>query len=231
MNALKAFVVVLYMFFFSFSASATLMVTVSVVPENRVGLIDSGYVWAGYIELNIDGARGWAVTDFFSMTLYDPTWYNDPTPREMILYTRSDILAGAPVGLSQTPWQYDIATQFFIYGLAGVATQDNLWSAGFNEMVWKTAWSNTPWYYADKVYDQQTGVKLVDIYNSLLPSFSSSYNFDGIAGVLVDPQNPGREFLVQVAAIPVPSAVWLFGSVLLGLVGIARRRFTKSSLQ
>src|SRR3989344_2863882 len=219
---LKKIIVVIYLLLFSVVTSAATVVTVSVVPNSGVGLIDSGYVWAGYVELDMNGVRGWAAPDFFTISLYNPTWYSDPTPREMILYTRSDILAGAPVGLSQTPWQYDIAAQFFIYGLAGVATQDNLWGAGFNEMIWKTTWPNTPWHYASQAYNPPT--TLVDVYNSLLPSFSSSYNFDGIAGVLVDPQNPEREFLVQVVATPIPPAVWLFGSGLLGLVGIAQRK-------
>ena len=34
----------------------------------------------------------------------------------------------------------------------------------------------------------------------------------------------GRTLAIDVAPIPVPAAVWLFGSGLLGLVGVARRR-------
>jgi hypothetical protein len=34
----------------------------------------------------------------------------------------------------------------------------------------------------------------------------------------------GLELIVDVAPVPVPAAVWLFGSGLLGLVGVARRR-------
>jgi len=40
-------------------------------------------------------------------------------------------------------------------------------------------------------------------------------NFTGLGGV---------EIVVDLAPIPVPAAVWLFGSGLLGLVGVARRR-------
>lgn len=35
---------------------------------------------------------------------------------------------------------------------------------------------------------------------------------------------PELKLVVDIAAVPVPAAVWLFGSGLLGLVGIARRR-------
>ena len=50
-------------------------------------------------------------------------------------------------------------------------------------------------------------------------AFSSfNANFD-ITSVTVDSFVP-----TPVAAVPVPAAVWLFGSGLLGLVGIARRK-------
>lgn len=38
--------------------------------------------------------------------------------------------------------------------------------------------------------------------------------------------NYGGSFLVRVSAVPIPGAVWLFGSGLLGLIGMARRRKT-----
>lgn len=38
------------------------------------------------------------------------------------------------------------------------------------------------------------------------------------------PKDMGGSYLVKVSAVPVPAAVWLFGSGLLGLVGIARRK-------
>ena len=50
---------------------------------------------------------------------------------------------------------------------------------------------------------------------------------DGIRGCgMIDGAFPGfnANFDFQVAAIPVPAAVWLFGSGLLGLVGVARRK-------
>lgn len=43
-----------------------------------------------------------------------------------------------------------------------------------------------------------------------------------------DPPNPDRIFLannsIALATVPVPTAIWLFGSGLLGLIGIARRK-------
>ena len=45
-----------------------------------------------------------------------------------------------------------------------------------------------------------------------------------LPGVSRDPSKTGNDFGSFLVAVPVPSAVWLFGSGLLGLVGIARRR-------
>ena len=50
---------------------------------------------------------------------------------------------------------------------------------------------------------------------------------NGIRGLeMIDGAFPGFEanFDFKVAAVPVPAAVWLFGSGLLGLVGVARRK-------
>jgi hypothetical protein len=44
-------------------------------------------------------------------------------------------------------------------------------------------------------------------------SFSYTQTFE-----IFDPSNP------PVSSVPVPAAVWLFGSGLLGLVGVARRK-------
>ncbi|WP_206609513.1 VPLPA-CTERM sorting domain-containing protein [Thiohalobacter thiocyanaticus] len=52
-------------------------------------------------------------------------------------------------------------------------------------------------------------------------------NPDGIRGYgMIDGAFPNfnANFDFEVAAVPVPAAVWLFGSGLLGLVGVARRR-------
>jgi hypothetical protein len=47
-------------------------------------------------------------------------------------------------------------------------------------------------------------------------------NFDGVAADGSD--RSGSTLAVDLAPIPVPAAVWLFGSGLIGLVGVARRR-------
>jgi len=48
------------------------------------------------------------------------------------------------------------------------------------------------------------------------------------ASVALDPQPIYGTATITVSAVPVPAAVWLFGSGLIGLVGIARRRTPRS---
>jgi len=45
-----------------------------------------------------------------------------------------------------------------------------------------------------------------------------------VDGVFTDPNFTLTMTATPVSAVPVPAAVWLFGSGLLGMVGIARRR-------
>jgi len=59
-------------------------------------------------------------------------------------------------------------------------------------------------------------------------TISSSQGTDLLAGLwyinIHTDFSPGGEIRGQVQIVPVPTAVWLFGSGLLGLVGIARRK-------
>lgn len=71
--------------------------------------------------------------------------------------------------------------------------------------------------------------EMIDMFASLGPFGSEATGFivDPRGGYLVNIQHPGSGndalwSITQVSAVPVPAAVWLFGSGLLGLVGIAR---------
>ena len=57
-----------------------------------------------------------------------------------------------------------------------------------------------------------TGVGIPGMENGPFPGFNAQFNLT--AAGLVTPPNP----------VPVPAAVWLFGSGLMGLVGVARRK-------
>ena len=54
---------------------------------------------------------------------------------------------------------------------------------------------------------------------------STDVDGDGIPGIgMIDGPFPGFSANFDFTAVPVPAAVWLFGSGLVGLVGVARRR-------
>ena len=96
-------------------------------------------------------------------------------------------------------------------------------------------------------YDPTQGDLLVDIHRitgsqqsmslnyvygeNTLNEFSRLYSFDDLGTGYVGNNygnvttfTTGEGFAGQVSAVPVPAAAWLFGSGLLGLVGIARRK-------
>lgn len=72
---------------------------------------------------------------------------------------------------------------------------------------------------------------LMDINGSLVMSlwganwnYGDGSNFDGGAALPYLGSTLGMDLRVELTAIPVPAAVWLFGSGLIGLAGLARRK-------
>jgi len=66
-----------------------------------------------------------------------------------------------------------------------------------------------------------TGLLVAPVYSAFDPDALGEYNF----GISVSQAGWGVENVrMDVQVVPVPAAVWLFGSGLLGLVGIARRK-------
>ena len=69
------------------------------------------------------------------------------------------------------------------------------------------------------------GVNWTDTFNFVLaPSATLLFDWSWGDAYAVGDTKPNIDFAVYATAVPVPAAVWLFGSGLLGLVGIARRR-------
>jgi len=52
----------------------------------------------------------------------------------------------------------------------------------------------------------------------------SGGGFDSTAATFDFTSNPGSTYSLTIAAVPVPAAVWLFGSGLIGLIAVARRQ-------
>ena len=201
-------------------------VTVSVVPGKSVGLGDSFY-WAGVVLLSIDGVEYPAMaTDWNIVLTENPseitgTW-------ETTLWTQSDVDSGVAL-VGGTAEAYHLVAPLFLRAMLGYYTDDPLWTAGHNEMVWETIKSASTWDYGDRVYDPQTGITMHDVYtynyiaNGLL---DPNYDYSGFMQVLQANGTQPNEFLVYTGGpiVPVPPAVWLFGSGLIGLVAVARQR-------
>ena len=79
-------------------------------------------------------------------------------------------------------------------------------------------------------WNTATNIDVINVWNfcSGCGAYTSTdINGNGLKGIpMIDGAFPGfsANFEFKVAAVPVPAAVWLFGSGLLGLVGVARRK-------
>jgi len=213
------------MFFFASTANA---VTVRIVEGGTVGLTDAGY-FAGIVTLDIDGVQYPAITT--DIIIYDDTsawrWYTDYTTAwEFNIYTYNNILTGANVLYS--PEEYSMASWFLLDGMLGYVTSDALWAASYNEMVWNILNRTDIWNYADREYPNTgSGVTLHDVYNTdVANGLDSTYDYSNFMFV-IDSGGLTPNVLVfgtPPPAVPIPPAIWLFGSGLIGLVGVARRR-------
>lgn len=92
--------------------------------------------------------------------------------------------------------------------------------------------AGTKWMYHSNFFTNYTflmradGSRYVDaidmsIYNDFSGVPASAYNEEG---QLVNLDGVVIQDLSAVSAVPVPAAIWLFGSGLIGLVGVARRK-------
>lgn len=77
---------------------------------------------------------------------------------------------------------------------------------------------------AQTVYDPESGITLMDVYNSTLPTLDPNYDYSSFMKVLSVGLPAGVSPMLVFAPVPVPPAVWLLGSGLIGLVMIARKR-------
>lgn len=201
--------------------------------------------WAGIVELEIDGKRHLAMPSY--------PWSVGSTPADYLgvswdsnLYTRDDILAGGTNTLGESldgiivngvtidaTEIYPRASQIFFYGLLGYNPPDPLWAASFSEMISQTTvfvplqgYEDERYFYnANITYDTETGLTLRDVYDlTIIPELIPNYDYSDFMRVLEYVDGAPSEFLVFTSTVPVPSAVWLFGSGLIGFVAIARKR-------
>ena len=76
-----------------------------------------------------------------------------------------------------------------------------------------------------------SGYQLINSFGILLGNYVAAVSIDGNtitgdwdSGVVPGSGIPGDFMAVRNSAVPIPAAAWLFGSGLLGLIGIARRK-------
>ena len=126
-----------------------------------------------------------------------------------------------------------MAAPFFLDGLLGYNPADPLWTASFNEMVWEiidpgAASDGSLWWaeYANRVYDEASGLTLSDVFDSAVAAgLDPNYDYSEFMFILDSDQAPNMlVFGSAISSVPVPAAVWLFGSGLIGLVGVAARK-------
>jgi len=130
------------------------------------------------------------------------------------------------------PWFFSSNTgsDFVTVGVTGSTT------AGLAMSGWRVAWSGSVFDMSGGAWNPVGGTGATGTFASGIGRFTwdgiygDAYILDyhatvpsgGFAGVQYELHLQGN--VTQTAVIPVPAAAWLFGSGLMGLVGIARRR-------
>lgn len=187
-------------------ANAAVAATAASVELTGIGdsqVRDGAY--AGFYELKVDGLDILAMCDdrLTEVSIGD-TWMANS-------FTFADIQAGAPVKFASSGVEKYSQVGYLFNILKDSSASDQ---ADFNLAIWEimTPGSTT------------LNSTALAYYNDATSGAYDNFNFGGIMGVLTpDPVNASQEYLFKISAVPIPAAVWLFGSGLLGLVGVARR--------
>ena len=97
-----------------------------------------------------------------------------------------------------------------LWYIGDVAPSDSILLSGGNSFVLGMTWDGGTTYYAES--------------NAVLVAAPDDYRIAFEGQLVTGAPVTGRTLAIDVQPVPVPAAVWLFGSGLLGLVGVARRR-------
>ncbi len=224
MNAIKKTLIALVILFSAYAETAN-AVTVQIVEGGTVGLTDAGY-FSGVVTVDIDGVRYSAMmVDWFSSITDFSGWETDYTPWEGVLYTQDEI---TDTNVLYSPERYSMISGVLPNCMLGINPADPLWTASCGEMLWNAATDSILWEYANREYPEAgSGITLHDVYLTEIAPFLDPNAVYDFMWVLQTPIPSMKEFVVfreEISSVPVPAAVWLFGSGLLGLMMIARKK-------
>ncbi len=125
-------------------------------------------------------------------------------------FTYADIQAGAPVKFASLGIEKYSQVGYLFSLLGGVSFSNQ---ADINLAVWEIMSPGST---------SLTSVATV-FYNTAISGSYDNFDFSGVMNVLTpDPLDASQEYLVS--AVPIPTAIWLFGTGLIGIVGVSRRR-------
>ncbi len=225
MNAIKNSFIALMILFSALSAEEANAVTVRVVEGGTVGMTDAGY-FSGIATFDIDGVKYQGMmTDIDYNFFTKPGWQTDYTfTWETNLYTYNNIVGGASA--LYTPEGYSKASWFLLNGMLGYDTADPLWAASFNEMAWDILSGVGVWDYSNRNYPDSTSTStLHDVYDmAVATEIDPTANYSDFGFVLWDGPDQGPNIFVFKSVVPLPPAIWLFGTGLIGLATIARKK-------
>ncbi|MEJ2688165.1 MAG: VPLPA-CTERM sorting domain-containing protein [Gammaproteobacteria bacterium] len=165
-------------------------------------------VYAGLYNISIDGKVTPAMCDDWNTEVPNHSWTATG-------YTYAEIINGAPVKFAGTAGLTGYKEAGWLFSQLPTVSQSD--QADINLAVWKIMSNPTIQMNSTATtwYDRALG--------------HSDFNFSHSMMVWTpNPRCASQEFLTPLttppSAVPLPAAVWLFGSGLVGLVAVGRRR-------
>lgn len=170
---------------------------------DTVGSVTRNGVREGLYTLNIAGQEVLGMCDDFNTHVHiGQTWTAD-------VYTYADVQSGSGKFASLTNALVRYSEVGWLYGQMSTSASHN---ANIQEAVWKVMGASPPMSTNGNSW-----------YALATSGAHDAFDWSGTMKVVTsNPFSAAQEYLIP--GVPIPPAVWLFGSGLVGLVGVARRR-------